>query len=104
MRQPPDGLVSTAIAPVGADWLSCSGWCCLDIESTGERYPDCLREEFAGRPIERPGSIYQLARNRHGHPGVPFVTELYPGRNHSLVGFLNCRLVEGRGDNPVLWI
>jgi hypothetical protein len=100
-------MVGTAIVLLKArevGWLRCSGWCRLDVESAGEGNPDCLCEEFASRPIERPGSIYQLARNGHGHLGATLVRELYPGRNQPLVGFLQRGLVKGGRDNPVLWI
>jgi hypothetical protein len=73
------------IAPGEGGRLGCLGCCLthrLDIKRAGESYPDCLREEFASRPIERRGLLYQRARNGHRHPGVTFPAELYPRANN----------------------
>jgi hypothetical protein len=95
------------MAPGEGGRLGCLGCCLthrLDIKRAGESYPDCLREEFASRPIERRGLLYQRARNGHRHPGVTFPAELYPRANNTLVGFVKVGLVECGCDNLLLWI
>jgi hypothetical protein len=59
-------------------WRGISGILTRRRTGTGDGQPDRLGEELPSRHIERPGLLYQLARNRDRHHGMTFPLELYP--------------------------
>ena len=61
-----------------------------------------LGEEFPSRHIERPGLLYQLARNRNRHLGMTFPHELYPRTSTALVGVVELGFVVECNENPFL--
>ena len=74
------------------------------IDRGRDGQPDSLGEEFPNRQIERPGLLYQLARNGDRHLGMTFRPELYPGTSTALVGVVKLGLVQCGGDNLLLRI
>ena len=67
-----------------------------ELERARDGQPQRLGEELPGRQIERPGLLYQLARNGDRHPGMASTLELYPRTSTALVGVVKLGLVPVR--------